>query len=463
MGILDTFFKPVKQKVEKKLEAKVAAPAQQQQEDDMRATFMDPASPNYKGPGYDLVRAGDGTPTLQKSADPTRAIQQDDFENGRGQYATQPANTAPDTSGAAIPQNVQDLFNKRITNPVTTQADQAQQTQALAQKLQSTRATFANPAAAFTSPAAQRNLITNARPAANTPYNQFDTAGAQAGADKLRAASAEIQNGSVTAGQPGAEAPDINRDKIDKLLGGLDTYSNDIYALSKDNTGQSVAQAQLEKSQADAKLRAASQLQASQSGALGAARSSRSRNDRALLERAAVGEQAYLGQEAQRQDAQRQTDFEGNQAILRATEADADRRFRLDALSKASDLGLNTAALEADISKANLGSATDWINNQFQQLGVDKQINAQEAQSILGYTRDMAAIQFQYDQLSDQEKQAADAMIMQKYGIDKQTSVALKGIKEQGKFHWDQMLGGILGGVGAGATGGIATLIGGKK
>jgi hypothetical protein len=456
VGLLDSIFKPVKKKVDDKLQRKLAEPGYQQQEADMRSTFLDPASSNYKGPSWDLVRNKSGQPTLTQSKDPTRLSQQYDYDNGRGQYATDP-NTSPQTD-QAVPDAVQQAFNQPVTNPELTTAQKNDQ---LAQALKG-RGAFQGNAFNFASPG-QNNIIQRAPGSQqNNPFQQFDPTGAQAGADKLRAANAILQNGGGNGGA-GSPAPDIDRTKIDSILGGLNTYANDIYALSKDNTGSSLAEAQLAKGQKQAQLNSQINLEATQRGALSAARSSRSRADRGLLERAAVGEQAYLGQEGQRQDAQRQADFEGNQAILRAQEEDSDRRFRLDALSKASDLGLNTAALETDISKANLGSATDWVNNQFQQLGIDKQINQQQAESILGYTRDMAAIQFQYDQLSEQEKQAADAMIMQKYGIDQQTGVALKGIKEQGKFHWDQMLGGILGGVGAGATGGIASLIGGKK
>jgi hypothetical protein len=455
---LEKIFKPVKKEIDTKLQRKVNEPAYAQQESDMRATYTDPSADGYKGPAWDVTRASNGQPVLQQSTDPNRLMEQADFEAGRGKYAAQPENTGPQTDGVEIPDAARQAFEQPVTNPTLTTAERNDR---LAQAINSTRAF--SPGAAFG--ALPQRALTVDRGAASTPNNpylQFDPTGLGKGGEALQGANEVLKNGGGGGGA-GSPAPDINREHIDKLLGGLDTYANDIYALSKDNTGQSLAQAQLDKSQAEAKIRAATQLQANQSGALGQARSSRSRNDRALLERAAVGEQAYLGQEAQRQDVQRQAEFEGNQAVLRATEEDADRRFRLDALSKASDLGLNTAALETDISKANLQSATDWVNNEFQQMGIDKQINSQEAQSILGYTRDMAAIQFQYDQLSEQEKQAADQMIMQKYGIDQQTAVALKGIKEQGKFHWDQMLGGILGGVGSAATGGLATVLGGGK
>lgn len=260
---------------------------------------------------------------------------------------------------------------------------------------------------------------------------------------------------------PGAEAPDIHRDQIDRILGGLGGYENDFYAMSQDNTGLSEAEAQLSKAHLLATQRARDDLAANQAGALGAARGSRNRGDRALLERQAIGEQAYLGSQAQRQQKNLDDQIPLDMAILRAKEEDADRTFRFQALGKAADLGLNTAALEVDIAKTNLDSATNWVNNEFQQLGVDKQINNDEAKNLLGFTRDMAAIQYEYDKLGVDDQNVADQLLLQKYGIDQQTMVALKKIKEDGKFQWDQVLTAFAGGVATGGTAGVANLIGG--
>ena len=259
---------------------------------------------------------------------------------------------------------------------------------------------------------------------------------------------------------PGDPADDINREQIDKILGGLTGYQNDLYAMSQDNTGQSEAEAQLAKAHLLATQRGRDELAANQAGAMGAARGARNRGDRALLERQAIGEQAYLGSQAQRQQKNLDDQIPLDLAILRAKEEDADRAFRFQALKAASDLGLNTAALEVDISKADLDAATNWVNQQFGQLGLDKQINLEEGKALLGFTRDMAALQFEYDKLTTEDQNAADALLMQKYGIDQTTMVALKQIKEAGEFKWDQFLAqlttSIVGGVGSGATAAIA-------
>lgn len=255
-----------------------------------------------------------------------------------------------------------------------------------------------------------------------------------------------------------AGPPEVPRDKIDPLLEGLNTYANDIYALSKDNTGLSVAEAQLAKATELANIQAGIQTDQSKRSAIGAARSVRSRGDRALAERQAIGESSFIGQEAARTAALRQAQNEGDLAVLRATEFDNDRKFRLEALTKASDLGLNTAALEVDLAKADLNAASNYLNQQFGLVNTGMQIDAQKAGQILQFTRDMAAIQYQYDQLTSTEKNEAAKLIMQKYQIDQTTFLGLEKIKADGEFDWNQLMttmiaGGIAGGSAIAAAG----------
>lgn len=245
----------------------------------------------------------------------------------------------------------------------------------------------------------------------------------------------------------GPAAPTVDRSKIDPLLGGISTYANDIYALSKDNTGLSAAEAQLQQATKLANINAAIQTDASQRAALGAARGARNRGDRALLEQQAIGEAGYIGQDAARTAALRQAENEGNLATLRANEENADREFKLKALEKASQLGLNTAALELDVSKANLGAASSMLNNQFQLMGIDKQLSSQEAMHALDFAKDMAAIQYRYDELSVTDQNEADRLLMQKYDIDQDTMVALKKIKAESGWDWNKFAAGLITGV----------------
>jgi hypothetical protein len=199
-----------------------------------------------------------------------------------------------------------------------------------------------------------------------------------------------------------------------------------------------------------ASLRAAQQLQQSQAAALGAARSG-NRRDRALLERQAVGESEYLGQEGQRQDVLRQAELEGNLATNRAQEEQRDFENRASILSKAADLGLNVAALQVDTAKADLGSINNYINEQFQQLGIDKQVAASEMSSILNFSQAMSAIKFDYDKMSDADKQHTMDLMMTQYGIDENTKVAFKQIAAQKKGTAEKIFDGVLGLVGAAA------------
>lgn len=260
----------------------------------------------------------------------------------------------------------------------------------------------------------------------------------------------------VAAAPTQAVAPTVDTKAIKKTLGGLDTYQNAIWQLSQDNTGLSAAEAQLKKATELANIQAGINTEASQRAALGQARSARNRGDRALLERQAVGEAGYIGQDAARTASLRQAEAEGNIAVLRANETEADRQFKLQAIKEAADLGLNTAALQLDISKANLDSANNWINNEFARENLGLQLDQQKTEALLGFTRDMAALQFQYDQMSVQDQQATDALVMQKYGIDQQTMVALKQIKASKQFDWNQLLTTVVGGIGSGATAAIA-------
>jgi hypothetical protein len=269
--------------------------------------------------------------------------------------------------------------------------------------------------------------------------------------------------GASTGGSGQPTAPETDRSKVDPLLDNINSVQQKLAALADETRGMSAAEAALHQASRQADLRAAFSAEQSQRGALGAARGARNRGDRALLERQAVGDASFIGQEAARTQAMQDVAQTGQLAQLRATEEDADRRFRADVLGKAADLGLNTAALEVDISKANLGSVTNLLNNQFdllkQQGQLDlgyAQLDQQKAEAILGFTKDMATLQYEYDKLSVDDQNAADALLMQKYGIDQQTMVALKQIKEAGKMRWDQVLTAIIGGAGSGVTAGIA-------
>lgn len=386
--------------------------------DATKAGWLDPNDPNYRGPAWHMNEYGD----VVQSQDSGDLLEQHLFEERRDNPV--PTGNVGATTDNALAE-AERLQNEVDPGPVT-------------------------PVAAFqaTLPpgSAPRRTVAPRAPAGGAITGSVDPTG-------VRRALGRV---TVAPPVPPTGAEQIDRERIDTLLGGLNTYGNDIYALGKDNTGLSAAEAQLKQATELANIQAGIETDKSQRAALGQARSARNRGDRAFLEQQAIGEAGFIGQEAARTKALTDAQARGDLADLRAAEENYDNEFRLKALSKAAELNLNTAALELDISKANLDSVTNLLNQQFGQLGIDKQLNAQQAQQMLNFTRDMAAIQFEYDQLSVTDQQEAARLLMNKYQVDEGTRVALEKIKNDNDFDWNALTSQLIGGAAAGATAAIA-------
>lgn len=421
-------------------EQKAAAEAQfmagqQSQNNASSASMFDPSSPNYVGPGYDQATDNAGNVIARKSHDPTRLIEQQRWESSRGtgDSSSVPTNPNPPTN-----QTVNGILDGIDTNTTALKDTPLAGRIAAGQK-------------GFNGYVGNSNTARVSR--ASPPVTAQGIQPTQSNVDTINAAQAQAGTPDTSPyTDPGAEAPKLDTDAINKTLNGLEGYSSDIANLAYTQQGETVAEARLRQAADVAARQQQIQTDASQRAALGAARSTRSRADQALASRQAIGESAFIGQDAARTAALTQAQTEGDLAATRAQEALDDRNFRLNALSKAADLGLNTAALQVDISKTDLESANNWVNQQFQQLGIDKQLDQQQTQAVLGFTRDMAAIQFQYDQMSTQDQEFIDSQIMQKYQIDQQTMVALKQIKAQKQMAWTQVLSSLTGGIGQGAS-----------
>ena len=410
------------------------------------AAALDPNSPEYVGPGYEDLgkRDASGNRTLTLT-DP----------NAQGAWKLTSANPVPTN-----PQpSTQDLVAQAETMATGPAPARPQPTNA---EIGASRAVTGG----FSAVTPRGTAV--ARPVATGAYGAVDTSTAQPAVDKLKSVAAAAPPGSAGAGAlpapapatpTAAGAPQVDRAAVNAALAPVNQIGGMLTAEALQNKGAGLAESQLREATARAR-----------SAALGAARSG-NRRDRVLQERQAIGEGAFLEQEGGRQA-----------ATLRAQEELQNREFKVNTLAKAGELGLNVAAYEVDLSKANLASASAFISEQFQQLGLDKQLDMQlvleqmglseqryatdtqagiaakqlaeqRFQNVLGFTRDMAAIQLQYDQLAVQDQNEADALMMQKYGIDQQTMTALKQIKEAGKFRWDNLLAGLAGGAGMGATG----------
>lgn len=368
------------------------------------ADRLDPNSPNYLGPGYaDLGKTDRDGNRVLSLVDPV----------AQGAWDTTTRNPTPQNPNAPTAQILADL-----------EADVAPQRKPA--PLVASRGLSSSALSAI-SPMHDVSL----RDASPPSWISMGPP-SQSTIDALKRLESAGQGDGDPYTAPGAEAPKVNREAIDDVLGDTQSIQSYILGLAGKAKDYSAAEAQLRAATAQAT-----------SAALGQARAG-NRRDRAMLERQAISEGAFNEQQLSR-----------DAALLRAQEEDQNRRFQAETAAKAAELGLNVAAAMTNISQIDITSANNWINNEFQQKGIDKQISADKMQNVLAFTRDMAMIQFNYDQLSVEDQNEADRLMMQKYGIDEQTSVALKQLKEAGKFDWSNLLANVVGGAASGTTSAI--------
>lgn len=402
-----------------KSEPRETAIATREASDAYARSAVDPSSPNYRGDGWTLRQGPDGLEAVL-TTDIAAQTAQNKWAN-----AQSPTTPMPDIAGQTQ-QTLDSLFVPTGPNRSTQHALAA---------FQPTAPSVAAPRQATSAPAA---------------------GGAFTGRVSTQGINAQGLSNTAQVAAPGAQAPTIDRERIDALTGGLNTYQTALWEMAQDNTGLSAAEAMLQKASSLAQFEAANATRQAQRGALGQARSARNRGDRALLEQQAIGDASYLGTQAafDAAKANRQTTFEI--AELRAKEEAADKDFRFNAIKEAANLGLNTAALELDISKADLDSATNWINQEFAREGLQLQLDQAKTEQILGFTRDMAALQFQYDQMNVADQQETARLLMQKYQIDQNTWMGLQQIKASKQFDWSGVATALIGGAASGATAAIA-------
>jgi hypothetical protein len=367
------------------------------------AVFTDPSSPRYKGPGYELATDQTGHSVARLSTDPFKKSAQVEWEKTQGGVGSQPsAPQDPNGDPLVHAQETMDMLNPPKPKP----ADISGRTVSGAM------------------PTAMGGPVTGSR---------FATPTGVSGA-VIPQAVKDADNPPPDPNAPtGAPAPKLDTSASDKSVAGVNNTINQLVSLANTSPTTSAAEAQLAKSDALSKLRAADELRNNQAASLGAARSSRNRSDAGVLERAAVGESAYLGTKAQNQDVLRQAETENNLASLRATEE------------------------QTDFSNNN------YNNDQFQQLGIDKQVGAQEMGQILSFSQAMSAIKYDYDKMSDADQQHTLDLMMNQYGIDANTQVAMKQIQANHKGTLEKVFDGVLGLVGAAAPVAASVITAGAK
>lgn len=250
-------------------------------------------------------------------------------------------------------------------------------------------------------------------------------------------------------GQPGSTVPtsanpeaaggpaEIDRSKIDALLGNVSKATSGVMALANSENQFSQAQAQLGLG-----------LGQAQSQSLSLARSGNRRDAAANVGRALQTNSEMAG-EATR-----------SSALLRAQEEDAARRLKLDAFKTAGDLGLNASALELDAERIDMATATNYLNQLFETNRLGMQLDEAEAARVTNFIRDMALIEKDYHALSIQEQAAIRDDLTRRYGISEQTKLGLEQLDRQGEVNWGQMGAQFLMGVGSGAAGaGMTALV----
>lgn len=260
---------------------------------------------------------------------------------------------------------------------------------------------------------------------------------ALAGAAPLQTPSNYVAPGAQPRpGAPGSESPNeitdgpaqVDQQKINALLGNVNTANAGILGIAQNQNDLSLAQAQL-----------ASGAEAAARSALGQARSGNTR-DRAMNERAAVGEGSAIAQQANR-----------DAAVLRAQEEESNRKLRLDAYKAAGDLGLNTAGLQVDVSNLNMQAATSYLNNLFETQRTGMQIDQAKAEMLTGFLRDMTLISKDYYALNMQERQSVRDDLTRRYGFDKQMEAEVARLDAEPGF-WEKAALGLVSGAGSGAV-----------
>lgn len=281
-------------------------------------------------------------------------------------------------------------------------------------------------------------------PASTAPVDP-SAAAAAAAAQGARDAAARGQDPSAGAtqaarqatGQPAPEPPGtsttsgppvVDRERVDSILSQINEIGGYLKSIGLSDAEFSAAAAQLQLG-----------LDRAQQQSLTLARSG-NRRDRAANERLAIMQNAQMANEATR-----------SAALLRAEEEEANRRIKLDAFTRAGELGLNAGALDLDAQQLDMQAATTYLNNLFERERLGMQLDQAEAERVTNFIRDMSLIAKDYYALNLQERQAIRDDLTRRYGITEQTRLGLEQLDSQPGF-WEQAALGLIGGAGQGAT-----------
>lgn len=148
---------------------------------------------------------------------------------------------------------------------------------------------------------------------------------------------------------------------------------------------------------------------------------------------------------------------------LQATATEQARQEELSKLTAAGNVASNfaQAALGArgqdvNIAGKNVDSGLQVKDMVTRLTGVQLELDQRNTELIGQMARDLAATQFDWASLTEQQAGAALDRYLQIYGIDKNYAAQLKAMQQQGKITAKDIFNGVIGIVGAGATIGAA-------
>lgn len=228
-----------------------------------------------------------------------------------------------------------------------------------------------------------------------------------------------------TAADAAGNAPTLDRSKIDPLesqgLSAIDT----INGISANDATDLLARQQAANT---AFQTGQSGISLAQGGDLGQGRGSSPRAIASLMGQA-IGDTAFQTSQASSTNSQ-----------LTAQQEEQRRALTVDAQNTIAGLGLNAGALDTDISKLNLTSVSNYLTQQFADIGVKLNIQNEEADRIAQMTQFFAVLGEKYEALSQGEQDQMLQDEMDKLRISTATQAAIKQMKEAGKFHPVQFL-----------------------
>lgn len=231
-----------------------------------------------------------------------------------------------------------------------------------------------------------------------------------------------------TAAGAAGSAPILDRSNIDPLESSGLAAVDKINAISANDPTDLLARQQA----------AATAFQTEQSG-IGLARGGDMGGGRGASPRGVAGLMGQAIGDAAFQTSQ----ASGTNAQLVAQQEEQRRALTVDAQNAISGLGLNAGALDTDVSRLNLDSVSNYLAQQFADVGNKLNIDNQEAERIASMTQFFATLGQSYEKLSSTEQDAMLSDEMTRYGISKASQDAIKAMKAANKFHPVQFLTGL--------------------